>query len=234
MEQYHTQRRLLIGLLILAVGMAVLLSNVGILDFEIRKYILRWEAIPIVLGLIFLLSHEHKGPGIVLLLVGGALYMRDFFDLRFNFWQVFWPGLLIIIGLMIILRRKFEPSHPEKKSTDNEDIIDEVAIFGGGEKTLISQNFQGGKVLAVFGGSKFNLSRARLAPGRNYIEILAVFGGMELIVPEDWDIKISVVPIFGGFSDKHRRLARTEESNQESELIIKGYVIFGGGEIKSY
>ena len=214
--------------------MAILLSNIGILDFEIKKYLLRWEVILVILGLIFLVSHENKGPGIVLLIIGGAIYFRDFFDLHFNFWQVFWPAVLILIGIVIILRRKFEPPHIEKKNIEDEDIIDELAVFGGGDRTILSQNFQGGKVLAIFGGSNFNLNRARMAPGKNYIEVFAIFGGLKLIVPEDWNIKINVVSIFGGFSDKHRLQPYDADFKPESELIIKGFVIFGGGEIRSF
>jgi len=235
MEQNQIQKRFLIGFVVLAAGMAFLLSNLGILDFEIKKYILRWEMILIALGFIIILSHENKGFGVVLILIGGAVYLRDFFDLHFNFWQIFWPALLILVGVMIIFRKKFEHHHFEKKNvTSNDDIIDEVAVFGGGSRTVISQNFQGGKILAIFGGSDFNLSRARLAPGQNYIEVLAVFGGLKLVVPEDWNIKINAFSIFGGFSDKHRIQPRTSDSAPESELIIKGFVIFGGGEIRSF
>jgi len=234
MEQNHTQKRFLIGFFILAAGMAILLTNLGILDFEIKKYLLRWEVILIGLGFIFLFSHENKAPGIVLLIIGGSLYLRDFFNLNFNFWQIFWPAMLIVIGVMIILHRKFEPSHSEKKNLSDDDIIDEVAVFGGGDRTILSQNFQGGKVLAIFGGSNFNLARARMAPGKNYIDVLAVFGGLKLIVPEDWHVRINAVSIFGGFTDKHRIQPHSTVTNSESELIIKGFLLFGGGEIRSF
>ncbi|MBN1598504.1 MAG: hypothetical protein JW894_09435 [Bacteroidales bacterium] len=234
MEHNQTQRRILIGFVILAVGVALLLSNFGLLNYEIKKYILRWEMILIVMGFIFLLSHDNKGPGIIMLAIGGAFYVKDFFDLQFNFWEIFWPGLLVLVGILIIFKRKFEHPHCEKKNIeDTDDIIDEVAVFGGGDRTIVSQNFMGGKILAVFGGSNFNLSRAKLAPGKNYIEVLAIFGGMKLIVPEDWKITIRTISIFGGFSDKHRIMPH-DNSSSENELIIKGFVIFGGGEIKSY
>ena len=234
MEQNQTQKRFLIGFFILAAGMAILLSNLGILNFEIKKYILRWEMILIVLGFIFLLSHDSKIPGVLLLLIGGALYLRDFFDFHFNFWQLFWPAMLILVGLMIILHRKFEPHHSEKKNLSDDDIIDEVAVFGGGDRTILSQNFQGGKILAIFGGSNFNLARARLAPGKNYIDVLAIFGGLKLIVPEDWNVKIDATSIFGGFSDKHRIQPHSSDFKPESELVIKGFILFGGGEIRSF
>lgn len=234
MENNHTQKRILIGFLILAAGLALLLGNLGILSYELKHYLFRWEVILVAVGFVLLLSHEHKGPGIILLLVGGTLYLRDFFDFNFNFWQVFFPGLLILAGVMILFKRKFNPPDIEKKNLSDEDVIDELAFFGGGERTVVSQNFKGGKIFAVFGGSNFNLTRAKLAPGKNYIEVFALFGGMKLVVPEDWDIRINAVSIFGGFSDKHRIHPRKDEDSDDTELIIKGIVIFGGGEIKSY
>jgi len=234
MEQNHPQKRFLVGFIVLIAGMALLLGNLGILNYELKHYLFRWEVVLIVVGFILILSHEHKGPGIILLLVGGTLYLRDFIDFDFDFWQVFFPGLLILAGVMILFKRKFTPPHIEKKNMSDEDVIDEFAFFGGGERTVVSQNFKGGKIFAVFGGSNFNLTRSKLAPGRNYIEVFAVFGGMKLIVPEDWDIRINTVSIFGGFSDKHRIHPRNDNNDTETELIIKGLVIFGGGEIKSY
>jgi predicted membrane protein len=232
----HTQKRFLIGFVILAAGLALLLRNFGILDYELKRYILRWEVILIALGFVFIFSHDNKGPGIVPLFVGGAFYLSDFFDFHFNFWQLFLPALLILAGILILFRHRIDTSaHCEKKNIlDNEDMIDEVNVFGGGDRNIVSQNFQGGRILAIFGGSNFNLIRAKMAPGKNYIEVLAIFGGMKLIVPEDWNVRINVVSIFGGFSDKHRIRPIESPENNDTELILKGFVLFGGGEIKSF
>jgi predicted membrane protein len=74
----------------------------------------------------------------------------------------------------------------------------------------------------------------KLAPGRQYIDVFAMFGGTTLIVPEAWNIKVRVVSIFGGFSDKHKITKSEKENSSDNILIIKGLVIFGGGEIKSF
>ena len=234
MEHQHTQKRIAVGAVVLLAGLALLLSNLGFLDFELRRYIFRWQMILIVLGLVFIFSHEKRGTGIILFVIGSVFYVRDFFELSFNFWQIFWPSMLILAGVLILFRHRVDSVHYQKKSLSDDDIIDEVNIFGGGDRTIVSQNFSGGKILAVFGGSNFNLSRAKLAPGQVTIDVMAVFGGMELIVPEDWKIKINVVSIFGGFSDKHRIFLKQPSDPDASELVIKGFVMFGGGEIKSY
>ena len=90
-----------------------------------------------------------------------------------------------------------------------------------------------GKISAVFGGIELDLTKARLAPGRNEIELACVFGGATIIVPDTWFVTIEVTPVLGGFSDS-RKLSPGRTVESSSQLVIKGAVIFGGGEIKSY
>lgn len=237
-RRQNNQRSGLMGLLILAIGVAILLRNLNLLDDRIEDYIMTWQLIPMGLGLVFLFSPDKKGPGIVLLLVGGALYMKHIFGFDYNFWQLFWPGLLILIGFLVIFHRRIDHSGRCRGNNEafvsDEDTLDEVNVFGGCEKSIYSQNFKGGSILAVFGGSSFNLARARLAPGTNVLDITAVFGGMKMIVPEDWNVRIEVVSIFGGFTDKHRLHKSDNVDEPESELVIKGIALFGGGELKNF
>jgi predicted membrane protein len=99
---------------------------------------------------------------------------------------------------------------------------------------MTSQQFQGGKVTTIFGGLNYNMLKSKLAPGENVIDVFCLFGGMKLIVPEGWTVKIRVMSFFGGFSDKHRFRVPESTIEEGSQLVIKGTVIFGGGEIKSY
>ncbi len=116
------------------------------------------------------------------------------------------------------------------EGTDN-DYIDEVAIFGGGEKIITSDNFKGGKVTTIFGGTDIILNHCKLAPGVNEIEVFAMFGGWTLRVPPNWNVKSEVIAVFGGISDK-RYLGGDIVRDNTRQLIIKGFVMFGGGEIK--
>ena len=63
------------------------------------------------------------------------------------------------------------------------------------------------------------------------MEVICAFGGVELFVPSDWNIKIEVISALGGFSDK--RYMTNVSVNTEKTLVIKGVAAFGGGEIKS-
>ena len=51
-------------------------------------------------------------------------------------------------------------------------------------------------------------------------------------MPKDWKVIMNVTAVFGGFEDK--RYLSDSSNYTEGVLIIKGAVIFGGGEILSY
>jgi predicted membrane protein len=93
--------------------------------------------------------------------------------------------------------------------------------------------FQRRKITAIFGGIELDLTKAGLAPGISYLEIACVFGGATLIVPDDWHITIEVTPVLGGFTDS-RKLSPGRTVDPSKHLVVKGAVVFGGGEVKSY
>jgi len=234
MDKRHADKRLWFGVGAILLGLLLLANNFGVLDYEIKRYLFRWEVILIFLGIVFISGKDNKSTGIILLVIGSVFYLRDFLHFHLSFWQIFWPSLLILIGLMIIFRHKFDKDWSKNPLSTSDHIIDEFVLFGGGDRIVNSQQFQGGKVTAIFGGLNFNMLKAKLAPGENYIDVFCLFGGMNLVIPEGWVVKIRVMSLFGGFSDKHR--FRTIDTNTDSsaQLIIKGTTIFGGGEIKSY
>ena len=113
------------------------------------------------------------------------------------------------------------------------DFIDDVSVFGGGHKIIHSDNFKGGNITAIFGGSEIDLTQCKLAPGENVIDVVIIFGGSTIVVPNDWDVITNVTPLFGGFSYKKSRY-QSPGSEPAGTLVIKGVAIFGGGEVKSY
>ncbi|MBU2494592.1 MAG: cell wall-active antibiotics response protein [Bacteroidetes bacterium] len=226
--------RLLIGIALIIFGSLFIMDNYGLIDFDIPFYVFTWEAVFIVIGLILLVSSRHKLPGFIFLGIG-----------LFNLFPNFWPVALIVIGLYLILRKNSKPkvdiffgkydSKKEGKTSSkmDPDKIEDVSIFGGSTKTFSTQNFKGGDITAIFGGSEINLMESSLAEGNQILEITTIFGGSTLIIPNHWNVELDIVPIFGGFSDK-----RIKDPNlnrpMDRKLIIKGTLIFGGGEIKNF
>ncbi|HQU56213.1 MAG TPA: hypothetical protein PLG88_02225, partial [Chitinophagaceae bacterium] len=64
------------------------------------------------------------------------------------------------------------------------------------------------------------------------IEITNIFGGSKLIIPAHWHIKSEAVMIFGGLDD--RRKVEPNPEQEHKTLIIKGTILFGGVDVRSY
>lgn len=96
---------------------------------------------------------------------------------------------------------------------------------------MLSKNFRGGETVTVFGGTEINLVNADIHNTVN-LECVAVFGGLKLIVPKNWEVRTDATSIFGGIEDK--RFTAVEVVPENKTLVITGTVLFGGIDIVSY
>ena len=230
MKSQDKNSRAILGLILIAVGAILITVNLGWIPHAISDWIVSWQMLLIVIGLVLMATKTNKGPGIILILIGGFFIAIDYFDNIYYMHKLFWPSLIIFVGIMFLFRGK--KGHVVGHSdviTDN-DFIDDISIFGGGNKIITAKNFKGGKITSVFGGSTIDFSQANLANGVSEIDVVSLFGGSKLIVPRDWDIHLEVTAIFGGFADK-RIVDPHIIHNPSKKLIIKGVAIFGGGEL---
>jgi predicted membrane protein len=232
--------RVFVGLLLVFFGTLFFLENVGFLQDNIFNLLFSFPGALAFFGIILLLNARNKVLGGSMLVIGGAMLAMRAVGFPIT-GHVIFPVILILLGINIIFKRRHSVNahhnwehagfYNHGPQQVDEDHIDDVSIFGGGQKNFNSKNFQGGSITAIFGGSELDLTDCKLAPGEQVIDIVAIFGGVEIIVPANWKIQIDVVPIFGGFSNKWRRDPNMV-LDQTSTLRIKGTVIFGGGEIK--
>lgn len=253
-QKLDTNGRLIAGIIILVAGLLFLLNNLNILPPQLDYYLFSWKTLLIAIGTLNLLFSHNRTGGFIMITVGLVFWIPDIIDLPMHASRFIWPMAIIAVGLFILFNNRenrFGSRFWEEKIKDHnkgaetstegdtmfsqDDYIDEVAIFGGGDRRISSKSFKGGKVTSIFGGSAIHLRHAKLAPGNHKLDLFFLFGGSEIIVPADWVVKVDVVSIFGGFSDK-RYVRNPEEitGNTPSVLTIKGLVLFGGGELKTY
>lgn len=231
-RQMSTNHNLWISIALISLGVIFLLDNLGfIYAWDVLDF---WPVILIAIGVIKLLGSNFKDVySSSILIILGFIFLLLTLDFLYwmDIWD-FWPLILILIGGRIIYQQ-FRPDPDYNDSTRiTENRIDAVAIFGGKEVRLDSSNFEGGSVTAMFGGSEVRLENARLAPGRNVIDLFVMFGGAEIYVPDDWQVVLKALPLFGGSEDK-RRARPLDAEDTGDVLIIKGLVLFGGIELKS-
>ena len=230
MESNRNFGRAIVGIVLILIGIMFVGRTLDIIPIRFAHHIFSWQMILIVLGVIFITTRDNKSTGWILLIIGLVFLLPDVVHVPYAVRRLFWPALLILFGVLIIVRST--TYHRDAVSAKSSDYIDDVAIFGGGDKVITSENFKGGKITAIFGGSKIDLRRSQLAPGQNVLDMFCLFGGSTLHVPENWNVKIDVISILGGFSDK--RYPKPDTTlDVGKEIVIKGFVMFGGGEVKN-
>ncbi|MBW6502223.1 MAG: cell wall-active antibiotics response protein [Bacteroidales bacterium] len=229
----RVSNRVIIGVILVLAGLFLVIRNTGFFPDYIDKVIFSWPMLLVAIGLVMTLGASEKTAGVIVMAVGGFFMIPLIFRETFHMYNMFWPSIFIIVGVIFIVTTRKGWSPVRSTGTVGDDYIEYVNIFSGGDRQVLSQNFTGGKISAVFGGSELDLTKARLAPGRSELEIACVFGGTTIIVPDDWYVTIDVTPILGGFTDS-RKIAPGRIIDSTKQLVIKGAVIFGGGEIKSY
>ena len=228
---------LLLGIVLMFMGLFFIADLADIIPWRLRDFLFTWQALLIFLGLIFLSNKENKGTGIILIVIGSFFMLPRIIHVPHYWGSLFWPSMLILLGLVIIFSSRRHGAGGtyfggHKRKASSEDWLDDVTIFGGGDRIINSQQFKGGKITHIFGGSKIDFTRGKLAPGKNYLEVVMIFGGTKMILPESWDVKVGVTSVFGGFSDK--RIKSIVVADTDRSLHITGVSVFGGGEIVNY
>ena len=108
-----------------------------------------------------------------------------------------------------------------------EKIINKhTAVFSGQDLNYEAQEFNGAKIIAVFGGIDLDLTNARISNGAE-ISVCAVFGGVDIKVPKGTAVVVKATSIFGGTGNK------VEVSQAEKTIYVKAFSLFGGCDIKS-
>ena len=101
-------------------------------------------------------------------------------------------GMVAAAATAMNLKRSLVPT-----TDPSADEIVAVAIFGPLEFHSTSKNFRGGRLECWYGGGVLDLRDATLAPEGATLQVRAVFGGGQIVVPNDWKV-VSTVQGMGG------------------------------------
>jgi len=219
--------RIVFGLLVLTVGVLFLLDNLGILYAEdVLRF---WPAGLIAIGIAVLSQADRSGgrlSGVIWIVIGSWLLAGELGLVRVRFWD-FWPLVLVLIGGSIIWRA-IAPGAARGSRGDDESTVRALAVMSGIERTSTSREFRGGELTAVMGGCEIDLRGATISGGPAVIDVFAVWGGIEVRVPESWAVENHVFPFLGGVEDRTR-----PAPDATQRLVVKGTVVMGGVEIKN-
>jgi len=223
------QGRIFLGILIIIIGLLFLLANLGKLDIG-DIFSTYWPLILIFVGLWHLVAHDFRdtGFGIILIVIGAFFMLVNWNIFGGSVWRYFWPFLIIGAGLWIIFKRGFKHHEGKVPSVKAKDL-DAFTIFSGMKRRFDSEEFRGGKATVLFGGIELDFTQAKLAEDKATLELTAVFGGIDIWVPNDWKVVVDSSSLFGGVEDKHRTVPSSEA---KATLFVRATALFGGIEIK--
>lgn len=216
-----------IGLFFLLFGFGFLLQQANVLDFS-TVISIWWPLILIIIGIIQLINRTQSAvvSGLLFILVGGLFLVNQWVDA--NLAAYIWPFLLIFIGLTFIFSRV---NRDKKKPTHSDQAIHSFLLFSGTEVRSQSKNFEGGSVTAIFGGSEIDLREAIISDEGATLDVTLVFGGVTIFVPQNVQVEVTGIPVFGGWENKTREHAIDNE--EHPVLKLNCLTVFGGLEINN-
>ncbi|HXE81609.1 MAG TPA: DUF5668 domain-containing protein [Vicinamibacterales bacterium] len=224
--------QLIIGLVVLALGTVLLLDNLG---HPAGRFVLQyWPAVLILIGVAKVLQARNMPGslgGALLILAGLWLLWTRLGLIEQSFWRVlrtYWPLILVVVGLTTMWRALTRKQRHEREMVNVIDTVRSAAFLGGVKRVIASPSFKGGEATAFLGGVMLDLRSAKLT-GEAVLDVFAMWGGVELQVPEGWAIDVGIIPILGGVDDKTRPVT----DPAAPRLVLRGTVMMGGVEIKN-
>ncbi|MBQ3293467.1 hypothetical protein IJG93_04235 [Candidatus Saccharibacteria bacterium] len=216
------------GVAIIALGVIFGGNAIGLFNFNVF-FDGWWTLFIIVPSCISLITEKERltslaflSAGVLLLLAAQNVFSYDVA------WKAILAVALILFGLSILVKTIFHSDSDkevEKKVNEmknNKTMDAQMAIFSGSERTYNKETFAGSNMTAVFGGAELDL-RDAIFEKDAVIKAFALFGGIEIMVPEDIQIKTKSAFFFGGVSDD-----RKNPSTGKRTLYIDATGGFGG------
>jgi predicted membrane protein len=227
------------GAVIAFVGLLILLDNMGL---PVASHLYRfWPMILILIGLWNLACRSGRIFGVVMIILG-VLFQLDTLGIAHFSWGELWPLAIIAAGVLVMwsslqarkVSKVVSDTLGAQPQTDPRTTLNEVAVFGGIERRISSQDFQGGNINAIFGSVELDLRDAAILQDEAILEINAVFGSVELRIPEAWQITSRGQAAFGSFQDDTRNYRNENPPNPaRKSLILTGAAVFGSVEIRN-
>lgn len=217
------------GVILVAIGLIAGCNVLGIADINIF-FDGWWTLFIIIPCLVGLITDNDKTDNLIGLIIGGGLLLICQDVLSFELvWKLLLPIILVIIGLSMIFKNTISSKvakEIKKLNKENDKNNNYCAIFSGEKVNFDGQQFEGAEINAIFGGVKMDLRSANITSDV-VISACAVFGGVDIFVPENVEVRVKSTSIFGGTSDKTKH-----ESGASPVVYVDATCIFGGVDVK--
>ena len=214
------------GLVIILAGVIFLGNNFELWNVDI--FFDGWWTLFIIIPCLFgLIDDKDKTGNLIGLLIGVGLLLacQDYISFGLIM-KLAIPVILIIVGLSFIFKDViYSKIRSKAKAMSNKDAKECCATFASQNINFDNEEFQGCNLNAVFGGIKCDLRNAKITENQ-VITASAIFGGIDILVPNNVKVKVMSTSIFGGV-DNH-----IVNKDSEITIFINSTCVFGGIEIK--
>ena len=222
-------KNVLWGIVLVIIGVIIGLNTMGITDIDIF-FDGWWTLFIIVPCFIGLFTNKDKTGNIIGLLVGVILLlgMQNIIDFSL-IWKLLLPSIIVIIGLSLIFKNTFNSKiNSEIKKLNNKNTKDNeyCATFSGQRIDFPNEEFKGATLNSVFGSITCDLRETKIKEDV-VINASSVFGGIDIIVPDDVNIKVKSNSIFGGVDNKKKN-----SEDKKHTIYVNASCLFGGVDIK--
>lgn len=220
-------KKLLWGICFIAIGVIVGLNAMGMTNIDIF-FDGWWTLFIIVPCFIGLFDNTGKTASIIGLIIGVALLLGSNDIISFDIiGKLIVPFVLVMIGLSILFNETIKSKISSKVNQFGANGLESItATFGGQKVNKDNEEFKGANLDAVFGGVELDITRAQINE-EAVIRASAIFGGIDIFIPNDVNVKVKATPIFGGVSNK-----KSNSQNNQKTIYIDAFCMFGGVEIK--
>jgi len=182
-------------------------------------------------------EHSKVVFGLILVVLGG-LFLLDTLG-QVDFWQVarrFWPLILIILGLALLLRKDRQRTEPVAALRGKVGESGVTGVFGDIRISGVEKGVGVIERSLVFGDIVIDLAGSKLIEGENYIDVSVLFGDISIVVPLDFPLKVDLGCCAGSASFDQKvsdglfpKIRDRDENftNSQARLSIKGRACFG-------
>src|SRR5206468_8024347 len=184
--------KLILGVFFAILGVLWTADNLMLLRAD--TFLRFWPAVILLIGLTKIADATQRIFGVILTVIGASLLAYTAGWLRFTIFD-FWPLLLIIIGGAIVAR-SLGVRLPSAPGADSNDIW---AVLSTRKIRNNSRDFPGARIAAFMGGCELDLTDADIAHSPAVIEVFAMWGGVEIYVPDRFEVIGEVFPFMAGF-----------------------------------
>jgi predicted membrane protein len=216
--------QVVLGAAIIVVGLLLLLDSTGTYDAApLLDYVPSLFVLAALYAMVSSRFRNLVGP-LIVVVVAGAWQLVTLDVVAADEVGELWPLLLVVLGLALVAGR-FRARPTEAGG----DVSSTIALFGGRNQRVTSASFASADATALFGGVELDLRDAEVADPPAQVSAFVLFGGVDVVVPRDWNVQLDVFPVFGGAEDER---PRRDEEHDETDLVVTGIAAFGGVTVK--